>query len=137
MKVIEDCTLIRATAMTTTFPTVTTAVSTIDADTSYAEYLMSISYSVNAFYRPPVTANFMGTSTSWSLGRPTLLPATWATAKYMPYSGYHINSGTTVAEPMGTLYIERGMKMTTYRLHIKPVEALRNSLKNLKFTVAA
>ena len=51
----------------------------------------------------------MGTSASWSLGRPTLLPATRATATPVPYSGYQINSGATVAEPMGTPYIGGGM----------------------------
>ena len=36
--------------MTTAFSTVTTAVSTIDADKSYVEYLMSTNYNVDAFY---------------------------------------------------------------------------------------
>ena len=115
MQAREDSTLIGATAMTTAFSTVSTAASTIDTGTSYAEYLMPTNYNVDAFYRPHVMTNFTGTSTSWFFGRPSVLPATRATTTYVPYSGRQINSGTTMAEPMGTPYIGGDMKMTTYK----------------------
>ena len=115
MRTGEDNTLLGASAMTTTTTTVATAVSLTGAGTSYAEYLMPTNYSIDAFYRPPVTTNFTGTSMSWSYGRPPLLPASRLTAPNVPYSGHQINSGATVAEPMGTPYIGGGMKMTTYK----------------------
>ena len=97
------------------FSTITTTVSPIDTSTSYAKYLISTNYSVDAFYKPLVTANFTETSTSWFVGRPMLLPATKTITTNVPYSDHQINFGATVAEPMGTPYNGGGMKKTTYQ----------------------
>ena len=94
---------------------------------------MPTNYSVDAFYRPPVKTNFTGTSTLWSFGRPTILPATRATATNVPYSGHQINFGATVAELMGAPHMGGGIKMTTYKVG-RDIEVF---IEGLKFTVVA